>query len=56
LDKVAEFLKEAKECMAMAGRATDGHRRDQLLLLAEKWTQLASAREKMLRDDTQKQQ
>jgi hypothetical protein len=55
LDKVAEFLKEANECMAMARRATDGHRRDQLLLLAQKWTQLAAAREKMVRD-TQKQQ
>jgi hypothetical protein len=39
----------------MARRSTDEHRRDQLLLLAEKWTLLASEREKMLQGK-QKQQ
>ena len=55
MDKVAAFLKEANECMAMARSATDEHRRDQLLLLAQKWAELASEREEMLRGK-QKQQ
>ena len=50
MEKVAEFLKEAQECLAMARRARDEGRSDQLLLLAEQWAQLASERENMLRD------
>ena len=49
MQKVAEFLAHANECLSIAARVSDEKTRDQLTELAQKWTHLAVEREKFLK-------
>ena len=49
MEQVAEFLKNASECRAMAARASNTAIRTELEELASQWAALASERETFLK-------
>jgi len=49
MEKVAEFLRHASQCLDMARKQSDEDLRDQLSEVAHQWTLLAGAREEFVR-------
>jgi hypothetical protein len=49
MQKIAEFINHANECLTLAAGASDEKMRDQLTDLAQKWMDLAAEREKFLK-------
>jgi hypothetical protein len=53
MDQVAEFLKFASECLAMASKASTDELKSDFRTLARHWMMLADERQKMLQDKSQ---
>ena len=56
MDQISEYLRNADECLQMAGKERNEAIRERLMELARQWTMLAAAREQYLtaRDETAK--
>lgn len=52
MQRVAEYRRQAKECKAMATKATIGEIRDRLMQLAKQWCDLAREREAFVKEST----
>lgn len=48
MEQVAEYLKQAHECLAIAAKATNRKTRSEFEELAKQWTLLAAERQKFL--------